>query len=158
MANYFPLPESACTYQFDADQLPAAAMVTCPIAARASPTARQRPPPRRRFRSKRRKVHGEAQATAATAPQSAPRERVNRLVNPRDIPRGNKTQTTLMILGFAMAGITLVAIVVISMKKGFFGSGNDEVGKDYVTRISTLSSSVSKPSGGKNRICAASSA
>ena len=31
MANLFPCPNSACTYQFDADQLPAAAMVTCPI-------------------------------------------------------------------------------------------------------------------------------
>jgi len=45
MANFFPCPNPACTYQFDADQLPAAAMVTCPICRTRFPYRAAAPAP-----------------------------------------------------------------------------------------------------------------
>lgn len=45
MPNYFPCPNAQCTYQFDADILPPAAMVTCPLCRTRFPYRANRPVP-----------------------------------------------------------------------------------------------------------------
>ncbi len=103
MANFFPCPNPACTYQFDADQLPEAAMVTCPIC-------------RTRFPYR---------AAAAAPDVSEPSEtrsnpRVNRLVNPRSLPKGNRTQTTVMLIGFTLVLVGLIAGITYSLNRRWF--------------------------------------
>ena len=45
MPTYFPCPNAQCSYQFDADILPPAAMVTCPLCRTRFPYRANRPVP-----------------------------------------------------------------------------------------------------------------
>ncbi len=124
MANYFPCPNPACTYQFDATQLPAAAMVTCPICRtrfpyRAAPVAAAVPT---------QTYHGavpDETESQAEPTQTRTREPVNRLLNPRAVPKSNKTQTTLLLIGFTLVSATVLLTIFLSMKRGFLGRDED---------------------------------
>jgi len=122
MPNFFPCPNPACTYQFDADQLPAAAMVTCPVCRTRFP-----------YRAASPQIQDEAESdddwnrpSPASSSQDA---RPNRLINPRAMPTSSKTQTALMIIGFALVVITVLLVIMLSMRKKWFA--NDESGADY---------------------------
>src|SRR5262245_53598788 len=45
MPSYFPCPNTQCSYQFDADILPPAAMVTCPLCRTKFPYRANQPIP-----------------------------------------------------------------------------------------------------------------
>jgi hypothetical protein len=118
MANYFPCPNPACTYQFDADQLPAAAMVTCPLC-------------RTRFPYRAATGHSKASKSLPFEPEDSaaddrgresPRQRssTNRLVNPRYVPKSNKTQTAIMLVGFTAVVAAVLTIILFTMKKNPF--------------------------------------
>jgi hypothetical protein len=89
MPNYFPCPNSPCQYQFDADMLPPAAMVTCPLCRTKFPY-RAAPAP-------------DQQAPAASVPTGP------RVVNLRNQPqRGGILGTILWSAGFS---IVLIAVL-----------------------------------------------
>ena len=127
MANFFPCPNPACTYQFDADQLPAAAMVTCPICRTRFPYRAAAPSAKAPARDAKQNPFGSGPADGGDS-QTAPspqRERTNRLVNPGQVPKGNKTQTILMIAGFTGVLFTVLAIVFFSMRNNPFRSDGE---------------------------------
>ncbi len=105
MASLFPCPNSACTYQFDADQLPAAAMVTCPICRTRFPY-RAAPKP---VAEATNDEGGDMGWTGPSPGEALPR--MNRLVNPRFVPKGNKTQLYVMLIAGAAVMLTLAYIV-----------------------------------------------
>lgn len=129
MANHFPCPNPACTYQFDADQLPAAAMVTCPICRTrfpyraAAPVAQQKP----QENAPSGEEPWDSQPSSASAP---PREKTNRLVHMRPMPKSSKTQTALLLLGFTLVVLTVLLIIAFSMKKKWFSE--EDSGENYV--------------------------
>jgi len=58
-------------------------------------------------------------------PSAAPKQPTNRLVNPRYVPKSNKTQTIMMIVGFAAVSITVLVILLSSLKNNPFGSNRE---------------------------------
>jgi len=92
MPNTFPCPNAQCTYQFDADILPAAAMVTCPLCRTRFPYRANRPSP------------------AAPEPVTDPRQIGQRLVHLRNVPRTSGILTTLLWVG----GFTIVLAGVVA--------------------------------------------
>ncbi len=112
MANFFPCPNPACTYQFDADQLPAAAMVTCPICRTRFPYRAAAPAP---VPQQEAAEEGDFEGSAPAA-QSPARERPNRLVNAHYVPKSNKSQTALILTGFTLAVAAVLAVIMVSMK------------------------------------------
>jgi hypothetical protein len=85
MPNYFPCPNNQCNYQFDADILPPAAMVTCPLCRTRFPYRANRPAP------------------APTAPASTPASELHppplKVVNLRERPKDSGVLTTVLWVG-----------------------------------------------------------
>ncbi|MCE9531585.1 MAG: zinc-ribbon domain-containing protein [Planctomycetes bacterium] len=127
MAKFFPCPNPACTYQFDAEQLPAAAMVTCPIC-------------RTRFPYKANASKGNASKSRPApveddqddfrdedeSPRSRSREKTSRLVSSRNVPKGSTKKTILMIAGFVGVGICVILVIVLAMRKKQFNLEEQE--------------------------------
>ena len=127
MPSYFPCPNPACTYQFDAEQLPAAAMVTCPVCRTRFPyRAAAAPAPVAAEQDE----GDDWNTPSRPGQQTAQRERTNRLINPLAMPKNNKTQTALMLLGFTLVVITILIVVMMSMRKSWFKK--EELGENYV--------------------------
>lgn len=94
MATYFPCPNAQCTYQFDADILPPAAMVTCPLCRTRFP-----------YRANQPVAAGTGAANEpADAPPPGPR-----VVNLRDVPKSNVWSTVIAVGAF---GLILVAVLI----------------------------------------------
>jgi hypothetical protein len=137
MANTFPCPNPACTYEFDADQLPPAAMLTCPLcktrfpyrAAKAAPAAQEPDDDNNPFATgPRDRGAGDEDRGGGRERDSAGRggkPRPNRLVNPRHVPKSNKTQTTLLLVGVTAALAAVLAIVFVTMRRNPFKSDTD---------------------------------
>ncbi len=123
MPNFFPCPNPACTYQFDADQLPAAAMVTCPICRTrfpyraAAPTTAAAPA-----------ANEETSALPDDNPFGSPgapverSTRPNRLVNVRNVPKTSKSNTALMALGAAVVVAVLLVCIILALRGNPFKS------------------------------------
>ncbi len=99
MPSYFPCPNAQCNYQFDANILPAAAMVTCPLCRTKFP-----------YRANR--------LGSAPGPEESPPDEVNltghRLISVRDVPKGGGIwMTILWVAGFCIVLGGVVAIVVM---------------------------------------------
>ena len=103
-------------------------MVTCPICRTRFPyraaTATVPAPAREEAREELREESWNDEPSAAPAPPVQPRERPNRLVNANYVPKGSKKQTVLILSGFTLASITVLAVIMISMK-GHKWFGND---------------------------------
>ena len=100
MPTNFPCPNAQCTYQFDADILPAAAMVTCPLCRTRFPYRANRP----------------VQTADDTPPVDERRPYGPRVVHVRDMPKGNSIlRTTLAVVAFT---IVLVAILYAITMRG----------------------------------------
>lgn len=97
MPNYFPCPNSQCNYQFDADILPAAAMVTCPLCRTKFPYRANRPVP--------------TPAGAGDAPLDAPPPPNQRVVNLREAPQSSVLPTILWVGGFCI----VLALLIIGL-------------------------------------------
>ncbi|HKB03807.1 MAG TPA: hypothetical protein VKD90_16400 [Gemmataceae bacterium] len=95
MPTYFPCPNTQCSYQFDADILPAAAMVTCPLCRTKFPYRANRPVPA---------------PAARPAPADDFRPPGPRLVHLRDVPRGGGLVVTLLSVG----GFVIVLSAVLA--------------------------------------------
>ena len=89
MPSYFPCPNTQCSYQFDAEILPPAAMVTCPLCRTKFPYRANRPEP------------------AANGPPVAGQ----RVVNIREMPQSNVMSTVLWVGGFCV----VLALMVIGL-------------------------------------------
>lgn len=116
MPNYFPCPNSACTYQFDAEQLPAAAMVTCPLCRTRFPYRAAAS----RTQSAASKTDGNPFTDEAPRESASQSERPNRLVTPRYIPTDSRSKTALMLVGFTVIVAVVLAIIFFMMKKNPF--------------------------------------
>ena len=104
MPTYFPCPNAQCSYQFDADMLPAAAMVTCPLCRTRFPYRANRPVPT---------------AAGPAAGADDPRPAGPRVVRLRDVPRGGGVLTTIAwVGGFAIVVAGVVAAVTLRGRTG----------------------------------------
>ncbi len=119
MPSYFPCPNSQCAYQFDAEILPAAAMVTCPLCRTKFPYRASRP----------------VAAPAGSAPGTEParddaKPTGPRVVNLRDVPKdGGPLSMILWIGGSVLVIGTLVAVLVnFSRKRDPVGTRTTEDG------------------------------
>jgi hypothetical protein len=95
MPTYFPCPNNQCSYQFDADILPPAAIVTCPLCRTRFPYRANRPVPT------------PAERPAPAYDLRPPGPRVIRL---RDVPRGGGLVVTLLWVG----GFVIVLSAVLA--------------------------------------------
>lgn len=94
MPTYFPCPNAQCSYQFDADILPPAAMVTCPLCRTRFPYRANRP----------------VAAGAGTEPEPADAPPPGpRVIHLRDVPRSNVWPTVIAVGAF---GVILVAVLI----------------------------------------------
>jgi hypothetical protein len=91
MPTFFPCPNAQCTYQFDADLLPPAAMVTCPLCRTRFPYRAKRPVP----------------TLPAADDDQTPGPRV---VHLRNVPKGGGALTTVLWVG----GFVLVLAAVLA--------------------------------------------
>jgi hypothetical protein len=98
MPNYFPCPNAQCSYQFDADILPAAAMVTCPLCRTKFPYRANQPNPA---------VTG----PGGQAPESV-RPAGSRLISVRDVPHGGSIWTTILWVGGFCAVLAAVVLML----------------------------------------------
>ena len=99
MPNYFPCPNAQCTYQFDADILPPAAMVTCPLCRTRFPYRANRPVPT---------AAGPAGETVEERPSGPP------VVRLREAPKSNVWGTVIAVGAFCVA--LIVVLVGINMR------------------------------------------
>jgi hypothetical protein len=120
MPSFFPCPNRACGYQFDADQLPAAAMVTCPLCRTRFPYRAAAPT---------RAAESQDFSSPSAAPEPAARERPNRLVTSHYNAKSSKSQSVMMIAGFTLVAITVIAVIMISSRKSWFKK--EEQGETY---------------------------
>ena len=99
MPSYFPCPNAQCSYQFDADILPPAAMVTCPLCRTRFPYRANRPVP------------------AAAGPAGEPAEERPagpRVVSLRDVPKSNVWTTVIAVGAFCL--VLIVVLVGLNMR------------------------------------------
>ena len=96
MPNFFPCPNAQCSYQFDADILPPAAMVTCPLCRTRFPYRANRPVP-----------------TAAGPGGEPAEERPSgpRVVNLRDVPKSNVWTTVIAVGAFCLVLIVMLLMI-----------------------------------------------
>ncbi|HJZ90531.1 MAG TPA: hypothetical protein VKE40_06630 [Gemmataceae bacterium] len=100
MPTLFPCPNTQCNYQFDAEVLPPAAMVTCPLCRTRFPYRAQRTVP--------------AATGPAPAPTDEPRPSGARVVQLRDLPKGGGVLMTLaLVVGFTVVLIGLLAMLTV---------------------------------------------
>jgi hypothetical protein len=100
MPTTFPCPNAQCSYQFDADILPAAAMVTCPLCRTRFPYRANRPVP------------------TADDTHSGDERRPSgpRVVHVRDMPKGGSIlRTMLSVVAFT---VVLIAILYAIFMRG----------------------------------------
>jgi hypothetical protein len=93
MPTNFPCPNAQCSYQFDADILPAAAMVTCPLCRTRFPYRANRPVP----------------TADDTPPVDERRPSGPRVVSVRDMPKGGGILRTIL----AVVAFTVVLIAIL---------------------------------------------
>jgi hypothetical protein len=115
MPTFFPCPNPACSYQFDAEQLPAAAMVTCPICRTRFP-----------YRAAAPAAVPAAESDAdenwnRPADSERARPRTNRLVNPRNLPKKSKAQLIVTIIGSCAVVVTATFVLISASKLNWFG-------------------------------------
>jgi hypothetical protein len=103
MPTYFPCPNTQCSYQFDADILPPAAMVTCPLCRTRFP-----------YRANRTVPAGGAGGEPADQPQAAG----PRVIHLRDVPKSNIWTTVIAVGAF---GLVLLAVLVGLNMRGTSG-------------------------------------
>ncbi len=116
MPNLFPCPNPQCSYQFDADMLPAAAMVTCPLCRTRFPYRAAAPAP--------------AAVPESRADADAPNRPSARVVNLRNQPKsGSPLMTVLWIFG---AGLFLAGMVYFLRYRGATAPGprNTEISQE----------------------------
>ena len=108
MPNYFPCPNNQCNYQFDADILPPAAMVTCPLCRTRFPYRANRTAP----------------PATAPAPASPPASELRppplKLVNIREMPKDGGVLTTVLWVGgfcVVLALLVIGSIIVSTIKE-----------------------------------------
>jgi hypothetical protein len=102
MPTYFTCPNAQCSYQFDADILPPAAMVTCPLCRTRFPYRANRP----------------VSAAAGPAPSAPPEGGADgaapagpRLVNLRGMPKSSPWPSIIAVGFFALFIIGLLVVV-----------------------------------------------
>ena len=93
MPTYFPCPNTQCSYQFDADILPPAAMVTCPLCRTRFPYRANRPVPT---------TAGPDAAADVQPPGPA-------VIKAREAPDANVWTTVIAVGAF---GLVLVAVLL----------------------------------------------
>jgi hypothetical protein len=125
MPNLFPCPNPACTYQFDAEQLPAAAMVTCPICRtrfpyRAAPVAPAPMPAPVDSPS----TYPDDYEFGSRSAEPTPSARPNRLVTLRNVPKSSRSNTALLALGGAVVVATILLCVYLAIKN--YRPGDDK--------------------------------
>lgn len=118
MPSYFPCPNTQCGYQFDADILPPAALVTCPLCRTKFPYRANRPLPTA--------AGADAPGAAGPAPPAGPR-----VVNLRDVPRDGGPLSVILWIGGTVAVLgTLTAVLYVwSNKPSGIVSRGDENGE-----------------------------
>jgi hypothetical protein len=105
MPTYFPCPNAQCSYQFDADILPPAAMVTCPLCRTRFPYRANRPV---------------AAGAAGGEPADEVRPAGPRVVNLRDVPKSNVWITVISVGAFC---VVLIGIIIgLNSRGGNLGS------------------------------------
>ena len=100
MPTYFPCPNAQCSYQFDADILPPAAMVTCPLCRTRFPYRANRPVP--------------AAAGPGGEPADEPRPTGPRVVNLREVPKSNVWSTVIAVGAFCV--VLIVVVIGLNMR------------------------------------------
>jgi len=100
MPNYFPCPNTQCTYQFDADILPPSAMVTCPLCRTRFPYRAQQPV--------------QSEMPAGTEPAAEPSPSGPRVLNIREVPKGGGILVTVLwVAGFCVVLGGIVAMLAM---------------------------------------------
>ena len=120
MPSYFPCPNTQCSYQFDADILPPAALVTCPLCRTKFPYRANRPVPTPAAVGGG-EGDGDGDGDGPTAPAGP------RVVNIRDVPRDGGPLSIILWIGGTIAVIgTLTAVLVVWSGKqaGFVARGD----------------------------------
>lgn len=121
MPNYFPCPNAQCSYQFDADILPPAAMVTCPLCRTKFPYRANRPLP--------------APAPAGGVPVDDPRPSGPRVLTYHDAPKGNLVLTTILSVGgFVIVLIAIIAVLTVGGKPKSI-STQEATDRDFNLRV-----------------------
>lgn len=135
MPSYFPCPNAQCTYQFDAEILPPAAMVTCPLCRTKFPYRANQPAP--------------VEANTASSPGGAaggPQAPAGpRVVNLQGGPSyGGKLQLVLWVAGsLAVLGVIVMVLLKWTSKPpiGSGGYGGDgQVDSTFNLRVETFPS------------------
>jgi hypothetical protein len=112
MPNLFPCPNTQCAYQFDADILPAAAMVTCPLCRTKFPYRASRPLP------------GATSAAGEGAPQNDAIPSGPRMVTLRQGPNPGSVWITVgWVAGFTAVLLGLLTAAYVWNNKKPLGSG-----------------------------------
>lgn len=97
MPSYFPCPNAQCSYQFDADILPPAAMVTCPLCRTRFPYRASRPVPT---------PAGPGGEPAEERPAGP------RVVHLRDAPKSNVWTTVIAVGAFCVVlSVVLIGLI-----------------------------------------------
>lgn len=104
MPTYFPCPNDQCSFQFDADALPPAAMVTCPLCRTRFPYRANRP-------------------VTAGAPTATDAPVGPRVVTLREVPKANPWTTLLVVGAF---GLILVVVLLGLTMRGRPGGGGED--------------------------------
>jgi hypothetical protein len=141
MAATFPCPNPACTYHFDTAQLPAAAMVTCPVchtrfpyraSNRPARTAPVPPPPHQAPRPPYVPPDAPYQPSygPAAPPASAaePEPEAPRLVRPHYMPRRSGLQTWLLLGGFTAFVIVGLFVLYNTVRNRPWSRGGGSAG------------------------------
>jgi hypothetical protein len=114
MPSFFPCPNAQCSYQFDADQLPAAAMVTCPLCHNRFPYRAGRP-----------------------ISTDEPRPAGPRMVKLRNVPQGGGVLTTVLWVGgflIVLAGV-LAAITLRGLNTSSDSSAKEALDEKFNLKV-----------------------
>jgi hypothetical protein len=120
MPNYFPCPNNQCNYQFDAEILPAAAMVTCPLCRTRFP-----------YRAARTVPAATANSPAAGDLRSPPLKVVNLRERPKD---GGVLTTVLWVGGFCIV-LALLVIGLTMRGRNPGGSSTDAIDAKFNIKV-----------------------
>ncbi|MSR52445.1 MAG: hypothetical protein EXS09_04045 [Gemmataceae bacterium] len=118
MPNYFPCPNTQCTYQFDADILPPSAMVTCPLCRTRFP-----------YRAQQSEMPAGAAPAADLRPSGPP------VLNIREVPKGGGiVVTVLWVVGFCVV-LGLVMAVVLNRGGTKFDNPTDAADQTFNIKV-----------------------
>lgn len=125
MPSYFPCPNPQCSYQFDADILPPAAMVTCPLCRTRFPYRASRPAPATTPADGTPASGTPAAGTAAAGP---------RLVQLRQAPKSAVLPTVLWVGGFSLV-LGLLVVGLIMRGRGTTDNGSDAKDERFNVKV-----------------------